>query len=97
MLEHFADLVKPTVRETMFPALDKKRLILALKRYRDVHAHFQAGRDLPGLQVLARLVMVALAMCLPAQRNHDRLSLLLQAVVKRSAIDGVIKKLLAEP
>ena len=67
VLGHFDDLVKTHIRETMFPALDKKRLVMALKRYRDVHSHFQAGRDLPGLQVLARAVTAAPAMCVLAQ------------------------------
>jgi len=50
------DVAKPGVHERMFPALDKKRLIAALKRYRDVHPHFQSGHGLPGLQVCSELV-----------------------------------------
>ena len=51
VLGHPENVGKPGVRETMFPALAKPRLIVALKRYRDVHTHFQHGHGLPGLQV----------------------------------------------
>ncbi len=56
MLGRPEDVAKPGVHERMFPALDKKRLIAALKRYRDVHPHFQSGHGLPGLQVCSELV-----------------------------------------
>ena len=51
VLGHPEEVAKPGVRKLMFPALDEKRLIVALKRYRDVHPHFQTGHGLPGLQV----------------------------------------------
>ena len=90
------DIANPGARERMFPALDKKRLIAALRRYRDVHPHFHSGHGLPGLQVCLEPAFHALHLFRGVLPAHDCLIRLSQAVVKRSTIDATIKKLQAE-